>query len=439
MSINNVFFSNILNSLKELKSRLLFLFFAIFIFRIGTFISIPGINIFLLNNLLKNNHSNFIDIFNIFSGGSLFNASIFALGVMPYISSSIIIQLFTIVFPYFIELKKDGSLGKYKINQYTRYLTLLLTFFQSIIFSVVIKNLKGIDKVIFNNNVCFYFISSISVITGTIFLMWLGEQITEKGIGNGVSMIIFISIISNLPKSILKLFNQIKLNSFLYYKILIILFLVLFIIYFIVFIEISQRKILISYATSKYPRGKYFFSSNDIYLPFKINMSGVIPAIFSSSIMVFPSIILIWLKSNFSSKIVSYLFNFIFPGNFLYLFFYLFLIIFFSFFYTLLMYNSKDISDNLKKSGAYISGIRPGYNTSVYLNKIILRLTLFSSLYMSIICIIPDFMYEVIGVPFYFGGTSLLIVIVVIMEIISQIQTLIMSNRYLNMLRKNSL
>ncbi len=438
MNINKISFNTIVNSLKELKSRLLFLFFSVFVFRIGTYISIPGLNSHLLGSLLETNNNSFINIFNLFSSGSLFNVSIFSLGLIPYISASIVIQLFTIVFPYFIELKKDGSVGKYKINQYIRYLTFFLSFLQAILISLSIKNLNGVEAVLFNNSSSFYLVVIFSIITGTVFLMWLGEQITDKGIGNGVSVIIFISIISNLPSSISNLIYLIKLNFFSYYKIFIMLSLILFVIYFIVFIEISQRKILVNYATNKFPGSKYFFSVNDIYLPFKINMSGIIPAIFSSSVMVFPYVVLVLLKNIFRSKFLFNFLNFILPGNFLYLFFYTFLVIFFSFFYTLLMYNSKDISNNLKKSGAYITGIRPGYKTSIYIKKVILRLTLFSSLYMSIVCVIPDFMYEIIGLPFHFGGTSLLIVIVVIMEIISQIQTLMMSNRYMNMLKKNS-
>ncbi len=434
MNIRNFIFKSMFDNLQNLKNRLLFLFFSIIVLRTGVFIPIPGINLYLLNDLLKNANNNFIDIFNIFSGGSLIHASIFALGIMPYISSSIIIQLFTFIFPYFMEFKDEGSNGRYKINQYTRYLTFIISIVQALALSTTITHLPIISNIVFNKGLEFYFISVITLVTGTMFLMWLGEQITERGIGNGVSVIIFTGIISSLPKSLLYLFNQIRYHNISYYKIFLILFLVFFTIYFIIFIEISQRKILIQYASRRYQINRYFPS--DTYLPLKLNMSGVMPAIFSSSIMMFPYIILFWLKNTVYLSWFFNFFKFIYPKSFFYLIIYLFLIIFFSFFYTLLMYNSNDISNNLKKSGAYITGIRPGKSTSYYINGIILRLTLLGSLYISIVCLIPDFMYDIIGVSFYFGGTSLLIVIVVIIEFMTQIQTLMMSNKYLSMLKK---
>ncbi len=434
MDIKKFFFYDVLNNLQNLKNRLLFLCFCIIVLRTGVFIPIPGINLYLLNNLLKNTNNSFIDIFNMFSGGSLLHASIFALGIMPYISSSIIIQLFTVIFPSFKEFKNDGSEGKYKINQYTRYLTLLISIIQACALSTTITYLPVIKEIIIYKGMLFYFISVTTLVTGTMFLMWLGEQISEKGIGNGVSVIIFTGIISSLPKSLFNLFEELKYNNISYHKFFLIFFLVVITIYFIVFIEIAQRKILIQYASRRY-QGNRFFSS-DTYLPFKLNMSGVMPAIFSSSIIMFPYIILFWLKNTYYFYWLSVFLNFLYPKSFFYLLIYLFLIVFFSFFYTLLMYNSIDIANNLKKSGAYISGIRPGEKTSYYINNIILRLTLLGSLYMSIICLIPDFMHDIIGVSFYFGGTSLLIVIVVIIEFITQIQTLIMSNKYLSMLKK---
>ncbi len=434
MNFKKIFFSSILNNLQNLKSRLLFLCFSIVILRTGVFIPIPGINVYILNDFLKKNNSSFIDMFNIFSGGSLFHASIFALGIMPYISSSIIIQLFTVIFPYFMQFKNEGSDGKYRISQYTRYLTLIVSIVQAFALSTTINYLPFINNIFLYKSLSFYFIFITTLVTGTMFLMWLGEQISERGIGNGISVIIFTGIISNLPKSIFNLFNQIKTNNISFYKFFLIFFLVICIVYFIVFIEISQRKILIQYASRRYQNNRYFLS--DTYLPFKLNMSGVIPAIFSSSVMMFPHVILFWFKNTSYIGWLTNLIDIVYPKSFFYLLIYLFLIIFFSFFYTLLMYNSNDIANNLKKSGAYISGIRPGERTSCYINNIILRLTLLGSLYMSIVCLVPDFMYDIIGVSFYFGGTSLLIVIVVIIEFISQIQTLIMSNKYLSMLKK---
>ncbi len=434
MDIKKIFFYDVLNNLQNLKNRLLFLCFCIIVLRTGVFIPIPGINLYLLNDILKNTNNSFIDIFNMFSGGSLLHASIFALGIMPYISSSIIIQLFTVIFPSFMEFKNEGSEGKYKINQYTRYLTLCISIVQACALSTTIMYLPIIKKIIIYRGILFYLTSVITLVTGTMFLMWLGEQISEKGIGNGVSVIIFTGIISNLPKSLFNLLDQLKNNYITYYKFFLILFLVICTIYFIVFIEIAQRKILIQYASRRY-QGNRFFSS-DTYLPLKLNMAGVIPSIFSSSIIMFPYIIMFWLKNSNYFNWISNLLGYLYPKSFFYLLVYLFLIIFFSFFYTLLMYNSNDIANNLKKSGAYITGIRPGLRTSNYINNIILRLTLLGSLYMSIICLIPDFMYDIIGVSFYFGGTSLLIVIVVVIEFITQIQTLIMSNKYLSMLKK---
>ncbi len=434
MKFKKNFLSNVFNNLQNLKSRLLFLCFSIIILRTGVFIPIPGINVYLLNDLLKKTNNNFIDILNIFSGGSLFHASIFALGIMPYISSTIIMQLFTVIFPYFIDFKNEGSDGKYKISQYTRYLTLLVSTIQAFFLSITISYLPVIKNIILYKGLLFYFISITTLVTGTMFLMWLGEQISEKGIGNGISVIIFTGIISSLPKYIYYLYNKLILNQISYYKFFLIFFLIICVVYFIVFIEIAQRKILIHYASRRYQNNRFF--SSDTYLPFKLNMSGVIPAIFSSSIMMFPYIILFWFKNTVYFSWISNFLNLIYPKSFLYVLIYLFLIIFFSFFYTLLMYNSNDIANNLKKSGAYIPGIRPGDKTSNYINNVILRLTLLGSLYMSIVCLIPDFMHDIIGVPFHFGGTSLLIVIVVVIEFITQIQTLIMSNQYLSMLKK---
>ncbi len=434
MKFKKFFLSSVLNNLQNLKSRLLFLCFSIIILRIGVFIPIPGINIYLLNDFLKKNNNSFIDILNMFSGGSLFHASIFALGIMPYISSTIIMQLFTVIFPYFTDFKNEGSDGKYKISQYTRYLTLIVSIVQAFVLSTTISYLPVIKNIILYKGLLFYFISITTLVTGTMFLMWLGEQISEKGIGNGISVIIFTGIISSLPKSIFNFLNEIRLHQISYYKFFLIFFLIIFIVYFIVFIEIAQRKILIQYASRRYQNNRFF--SSDTYLPFRLNMSGVIPAIFSSSIMMFPYIILFWFKNTIYFNWISNFIDIIYPKSFFYLLIYLFLIIFFSFFYTLLMYNSSDIANNLKKSGAYIPGIRPGERTSYYINDIILRLTLLGSLYMSIVCLIPDFMYDIIGVSFYFGGTSLLIVTVVVIEFITQIQMLIMSNQYLSMLKK---
>ncbi len=432
MYIKDILFDSIFDSLKELKNRIIFLLFSIFIFRIGTYISIPGINIYILNNLLKNNIS-LNNIFNFFSGGSLYNFSIFTLGVIPYISSSIIIQLLTIIFPYFKELKKEGINGKYIINKYIKYLTFLLSIIQSIIISITIIKFNNYKSIFLNDNWYIYFISILSLVTGTMFLIWLSEQISEYGLGNGISVIIFIGIISNLPYFLYKLLYNLS-----YSKLILFFFLILFIIYFIIYVESAQRKILVQYASKRYISNIYLFPSYSTFLPLKINMSGVIPSIFTSSIMSIPSFVLIFLNNYVESDFLKYISLLFYPNHFLYLIFYLFFIIFFCFFYTLLMYNSNDISENLKKTGAYIPGIRPGNSTSNYLNKIMLRLTLFGSIYISIICLIPNFICNMIGIDFNFSGTSLLITIIVIMEFISQIKSLIMSNKYFSIFKRYS-
>lgn len=433
MDINNFSLSIIVSGLKELKSRLIFLFFSIIVFRIGTFIPIPGIN---FNNLIYYNNykNNFINFFNLFSGGSLKHASILTLGVIPYISSSIIIQLFTIIFPYFINLRKEGIVGKYKINQYIKYLTLLISIIQSLFIISTLVKYYDFEYILINNKLNFYIVSIFSLVAGTMFLMWLGNKISERGLGNGISIIIFIGIISNLFNSLLFILNNINFISFI--KLFFVFFFIFFVMFFIVYIEMAQRKICIYYASRRYGN-KYLFNLNNNFLPFKVNMSGVIPSIFSSSIILIPSIFIIWLNNFFNLNSLNYFVYIIYNKNFFYLMLYLFLIVFFSFFYTLLMYNSNDISDNLKKSGAYIPGIRPGFNTSIFLNEIILRLTLFSSLYMCIVCLIPDFIYYIMKINFYFGGTSLLIVIIVIMDLFSQIQSLMMSNKYSSILNKS--
>ncbi len=438
MNINKILFTGINYSLNELKGRLFFLLFSIFIFRFGIFIPIPGINLYLLSDMLNKNHGTFWDMFNLFSGGSLFHASVFTLGIMPYISSSIIIQLLTSIHPSFVELRKDGSNGRYKINKYTRYLTLFLSIFQSVFASFVFINLNNLHNIYFNKNFVFYFVTLTSLVSGTMFLMWLGEQITEKGLGNGVSMIIFIGIISNLPNSLYFLSKNIILDLSLFFRLFFVLAIIFLITLFVVFVERAQRKILVQYASRRKRSSVYFFLhlSQDTFLPLKINIAGVIPAIFSSSVMIFSSSFLVWLMNFTKIKIIRIFIGFFFYKQFLYLAIYLFFIMFFCFFYTMLIFNVKDTADNLHKSGAYIPGVRPGDNTSKYISKIISRLILFGSFYVCIVCLVPEFVNEVVGVSVYFSGTSLLIVVVVIVDIISQVQTLIMSNKYLSFLKK---
>ncbi|MBZ2278965.1 MAG: preprotein translocase subunit SecY [Buchnera aphidicola] len=427
-------FTNTQQGFSELKKRIFFVIMALIVFRVGSFIPIPGINTAFLSQLLHNERSSIIEMFNMFSGGALSRASIFALGIMPYISASIIMQLLTLVSTQLSEIKKEGESGRYKIDQYTRYMTLILALIQSIGIATSLPSISGISNIIITSDFCFYFIAVISLVSGTMFLMWLGELITECGIGNGISIIIFIGIISGLPSAIGHTIEQTRLGNLHFIFFLLMLILVFLVTFFVVFIERSQRKIIVNYAQRQ--QGRRIYSSPSTHLPLKINMSGVIPAIFASSIVLFPITMMSWLgvynKWSFLHKIAFYLQ----PNQPIYLILYISAIIFFCFFYTGLVFNPRETAENLKKSGAFISGIRPGEQTAKYINKIMLRLTLLGSLYITFICLVPEFMRSIMNAPFYFGGTSLLIVVVVIIDFITQIQTLIMSTQYESVLKK---
>ncbi|QIQ41501.1 MAG: preprotein translocase subunit SecY [Buchnera aphidicola (Aphis urticata)] len=430
-------FKNSQKSINELKNRIIFVIISLIIFRIGSFIPIPGIDTTILSRILNNQKGTIFEMFNMFSGGALNRASIFALGIMPYISASIIIQLLTLAVPFLSEMKKEGESGRHKINEYTRYATLILAFFQSVGVVTSLSSISSIRPIIVHTDFYFYFTAIIILVTGTMFLMWLGELITECGIGNGISIIIFTGIIAGLPAAITHTIEQTRqghLHLLLFLSVLVLIFLVVFL---VVFIERSQRKIIVHYAQRQ--QGRRIYSSQSTHLPLKVNMSGVIPAIFASSIVLFPATIISWFgiekKYSFFKTILFY-FQ---PNQSLYLVLYVTSIIFFCFFYTGLVFNPRETADNLKKSGAFISGIRPGEQTAKYINKIMLRLTLFGSLYITFICLVPEFMRSAMNVPFYFGGTSLLIVVVVIMDFIGQIQTLIMSSQYDSILKKAKL
>jgi len=428
-------FTNSKKGISELKQRIIFVIVALIVFRIGSFIPIPGIDTNILSKILNEQKGTIVDMFNMFSGGALSRASIFALGIMPYISASIIIQLLTLVYPTLSEIKKEGESGRHKINQYTRYATLILAFVQSIGMATSLPNISGMRTIIINADFYFYLIAVISLVTGTMFLMWLGELITEYGIGNGISIIIFIGIIAGLPSAIGNTIEKTRQGDLHFLLFLIVLMLIFLVIFLVVFIERGQRKIIVHYAQRQQGRRTYIAQST--HLPLKINMSGVIPAIFASSVVLFPATIISWFKvSNQWLKDISFYLQ---PNQPLYLILYISAIIFFCFFYTGLVFNPRETADNLKKSGAFISGIRPGEQTAKYINKIMLRLTLVGSLYITFICLIPEFMRSAMNVPFYFGGTSLLIVVVVIMDFIAQIQTLIMSNQYDSVLKKANL
>ncbi|CRK85851.1 Protein translocase subunit SecY [Candidatus Providencia siddallii] len=421
----------------ELKHRLLFVISALIIFRIGSFIPIPGIDTIILAKLLEQQQGTIIEMFNMFSGGALSRASIFALGIMPYVSASIVIQLLSVINPKLAEIKKEGESGRRKINQYTRWGTLLLAMFQSIGIAIGLPNMPGMQKLITYPGVQFYFTAIVSLITGTIFLMWLGEQMTEKGIGNGISIIIFAGIVAGLPQAIAHTIEQTRQGKLHLFLLILIIILVFAVTFFVIFMERGQRRIIVNYA--KRQQGRKIYASQRTHLPLKVNMAGVIPAIFASSIILFPGTITSWFGDGTGWNWLSTISMYLQPGQPLYVLFYAASIIFFCFFYTALVFNTKETADNLKKSGAFVPGIRPGEQTSKYLNKVMTRITLVGAIYITFICLIPEFMRNAMKVPFYFGGTSLLIVVVVIMDFMTQVQTIMMSSQYESVLKKANL
>ena len=425
------------SSFNELKKRVMFVIMALIIFRIGSFIPIPGIDVTILSRLLEKQQGTIVEMFNMFSGGALSRASIFALGIMPYISASIIVQLLTLVYPKLVEIKKEGESGRRKINQYIRYSTLLLAFLQSIGIAVSLPNMPTLHLLIINPDLYFYFISVITLVTGTIFLMWLGELITEKGLGNGISIIIFSGIVAGVPSAISHTLEQVRLGQLNFLLLLFIVLFVFLIVFLVVLIERSQRKISVHYA--KRQQGRRIYAAQSSHLPLKVNMSGVIPAIFASSIVLFPATIISWCSGGSKWQWLIQIALYLQPSKSLYIFLYAIAIIFFCFFYTGIVFSPRETAENLKKSGAFVPGIRPGEQTARYINKIMLRLTLIGAVYITFICLIPELMRIVFHVPFYFGGTSLLIVVVVIIDFISQVQTLMMSTQYESALKKAKL
>ncbi|CAL4323841.1 preprotein translocase subunit SecY [Buchnera aphidicola] len=429
-------FFNINKSLLELKNRIFFLCFMIFIFRVGSFIPVPGINITILTDFLQYQNSTIIDMINVFSGGSLGRASIFSLGIMPYISSSIIIQLLTLFSSRLSSIQKEGDFGKKIIDKYTRYLTLFISVLQAIGISTTLPNIPLIPDLVPHPGFSFYVISVISLCTGTVFLMWLAELITDYGIGNGISIIIFIGIISSLPSSIIQIIKQVSESNLSFFMLFCIFVFIISVIFLVVFVERSYRKITLNYP--KQNRNYNTYVSQSTHLPLKINISGVMPAIFSSSIIIFPVTLLSWFgilnKYDWLFKFSIYLQ----PGHLLYIIIYSVLIVFFCFFYSNLTFNPRETAENLKRSGAFIPGIRPGEQTSKYISKIMYKITFIGSLYMMFICLVPDFMRVFMKVPFHFGGTSLLIVVVVIIDVVAQVQTLFISSQYSSILKKSN-
>jgi preprotein translocase subunit SecY len=417
----------------ELRQRLLFLVGALVVYRIGTYIPVPGIDPNALQNFFQDQSGTILSMFNMFSGGALERLSILALGIMPYISCSIIMQMASVTVPSLKQLKKEGESGRKKITQMTRYGTVVLAGFQSIGASVALQN----QGVVVNPGFNFVFTACISLVTGTMFLMWLGEQITERGLGNGISMIILASIISGLPSAIggtLELANTGELSPAI---VLILLMLVLSVTAIVVFIERGQRRIPVNYA--KRQQGRKLYQSQSTHLPFKINMSGVIPPIFASSIILFPATIASWFGTSEGFDWMQNIAAKLTPGQPIYIILYGSLIMFFCFFYTALVFDSKETADNLKRSGAFMPGIRPGRQTAQYIDKVLTRLTFWGGLYIMLVCLLPEFMILYYRVPFYFGGTSLLIIVVVTMDFMAQMQALMMSKQYEGLLQKANL
>ncbi|WP_108649092.1 preprotein translocase subunit SecY [Dongshaea marina] len=423
--------------LGELKSRLLFVLIAIIVFRAGSYVPIPGIDASVLAQLFQKQQGTIVELFNMFSGGALARASIFALGIMPYISASIIIQLLTVVHPTLAELKKEGESGRRKISQYTRYGTLILGTVQALGIATGLPNMM--HGLVINPGFGFYFTAVISLVTGTMFLMWLGEQVTERGVGNGISIIIFVGIVAGLPRAIGATVEQARQGELNVLIMLLLGVIVFAVTYFVVFVERGQRRIVVNYA--KRQQGRRVYAAQSTHLPLKINMSGVIPAIFASSIVLFPGTIVSWFGQGTGpvKEVLQSISMNLSPGEPLYDMLYAAAIIFFSFFYTAMVFNPRETADNLKKSGAFIPGIRPGEQTSRYIDKVMTRLTLAGALYMVFVCLVPQFLMTAWNVQFYFGGTSLLIIVVVIMDFMAQVQTLMMQNQYGDVLKKANL
>lgn len=415
----------------DLGRRLVFLVLALVVYRLGTHIPVPGINPDVLSDLFKQNQGGILGLFNMFSGGALSRFSIFALGIMPYISASIIMQLMTVVVPSLEAIKKEGEAGRRKITQYTRYGTVLLALVQAIGISVA---LEAQPNLVIDPGMLFRVTTVVTLVTGTMFVMWLGEQITERGLGNGISIIIFAGIVAGLPSAMAGLFDLVRTNAMSTLSAIFILLVVVLVTAFVVLVERGQRKITVNYA--KRQVGNKLYQGQSSHLPLKLNMAGVIPPIFASSIILFPATISSWFASGDNIRWLSDFAAALAPRQPLYITLYASAIIFFCFFYTALVFNSRETADNLKKSGAFVPGIRPGDQTARFIDKILTRLTLGGALYITLVCLLPEFLVMRWNVPFYFGGTSLLIIVVVTMDFMAQVQAYMMSHQYDSLLKK---
>ena len=415
----------------DLKRRLLFLLGALIVFRVGAHIPVPGIDPVALADLFKSQKGGILDMFNMFSGGALSRFTIFALGIMPYISASIIMQLMTVASPTLEALKKEGESGRRKITQYTRYGTAALAIFQGMGIAIALESQRGL---VLDPGLAFRLTTMITLVTGTMFLMWLGEQITERGIGNGISLIIFAGIAAGLPHAVAGTLELQRTGAFSILTVFFIAALVIGVTALVCFVERGQRRILVNYA--KRQVGRKVYGGQSSHLPLKLNMSGVIPPIFASSIILFPATLAGWFGTSENMRWLGGIASTLHPGQPIYVFLYSAAIVFFCFFYAALMFNPKETADNLKKSGAFVPGIRPGEQTARYIEKIMMRLTLVGSIYVTLVCLLPEFLIVWKNVPFYFGGTSLLIIVVVTMDFMSQVQAYAMSHQYESLLKK---
>ncbi len=415
----------------DLKRRLWFVLLALIVYRIGAHIPVPGIDPVALESLFRSQQGGILGMFNMFSGGALSRFTVFALGIMPYISASIIMQLLTVVSPQLEQLKKEGESGRKKITQYTRYGTVVLAVFQGFGIAIALESQPGL---VLEAGMMFRLTTLVTLVTGTMFLMWLGEQITERGIGNGISLIIFAGIVAGLPHAIGGTLELARTGAFSIPLVLILFVGAIAVTAFVVFVERGQRKILVNYA--KRQVGRKVYGGQSSHLPLKLNMAGVIPPIFASSIILFPATLAGWFGSNENMSWLKDFGSTLSPGQPLYVLLYATAIVFFCFFYTALVFNPKETADNLKKSGAFVPGIRPGEQTSRYIDKIMSRLTLIGAIYITLVCLLPEFLIVKFNVPFYFGGTSLLIIVVVTMDFMSQVQAYAMSKQYDSLLKK---
>jgi preprotein translocase subunit SecY len=415
----------------DLRRRLVFLVLALVVYRLGAHIPVPGIDPAQLQQLFKGQSGGILNLFNMFSGGALSRFTVFALGIMPYISASIIMQLMSYVVPSLEAIKKEGEAGRRKITQYTRYGTLVLALFQSLGIALALEGSPGL---VISPGMGFRLTAVVSLVAGTMFLMWLGEQITERGLGNGISILIFSGIVAGLPNALGGLFELVRTGSMSIVASLFILVVVVLVTFVVVFVERGQRKILVNYA--KRQVGNKIYGGQSSHLPLKLNMSGVIPPIFASSIILLPATIVGWFATGEGMRWLKDISSALSPGQPIYVLLYAAMIVFFCFFYTAQVFNSRETADNLKKSGAFIPGIRPGEQTAKHIDRILSRLTLVGAIYITLVCLLPEFLVLKYNVPFYFGGTSLLIIVVVTMDFWAQVQSYVMSQQYESLLKK---